>query len=64
MKNLIMRFKKFKNDENGMEFLQVAIIVLIVAVIAVLILAIGAAIKGIVEKASTKVSAIDTSGWD
>lgn len=51
MKKLVQKFKNFKNDESGMEFLQVAVVVLIVALLIVVVVAIGTAVNTRLENA-------------
>lgn len=58
LKALKAKLKAFHNDNNGMEFLQVAIVVIIVAVLAVAVIAIGTAIKGKVTDAASQVDGI------
>lgn len=56
MKKLVQKFKNFKNDESGMEFLQVAVVVLIVALLIVMVVAIGNAVNGRLSDAANEVN--------
>lgn len=56
MKKLVQKFKNFKNDESGMEFLQVAVVVMIVALLIVAVIAIGNAVNGRLNEAVSEVN--------
>ena len=55
MKSLKRRFQKFVGDENGMEFIQVAVIVLAVVAIAAIIWLMYDAVKQGVQDAADAV---------
>lgn len=61
LKVLKAKFKDFHNDNDGMEFLQVAVVVIIVALLAAAVIAIGTAIKGKVGEAADQVTNLNIS---
>lgn len=55
MKSLVARFKKFKNDEGGMEFIQVAAIALLAIALIAAIVILGNNISTAITNAGTTV---------
>lgn len=56
---MITKFKRFMNDNSGMEALQVAgVVILTVAIVVVLIDVIGKAVEGKIMDASTEIEKI------
>lgn len=55
MNKLIQRFKEFKNDESGMEFLQVAFVVLLVLALVAVIITLGTSVQGKIQEAADAV---------
>lgn len=61
LKVLKAKLKDFHNDNDGMEFLQVAVIVIIVALLAAAVIKIGTAVKQKVGDAANEVTNMDIS---
>lgn len=56
------RFKRFLKDNDGMEFLQIAIIVVVVVFIATAVWALGRAISDKINEAASQVGGVLDAG--
>ena len=63
MKNLMNRIKAFIHDEDGMEFIQVAVIIVAVGVLAVIVYQLYKSTGEKIKVASEKIDLDSLNGW-
>ncbi len=63
MKNLMKRIKAFINDEDGMEFIQVAVIIVAVGILAIAVYNLYVSTGSKISEASEKINLDKVDGW-